>query len=81
MVSRKAFEKKMDELNDIIGSLAIEVSRMRSELDVLKRETEDARKTDAEKENEERFDKLFRDGLTEILAYDGRPSKEGSDGK
>lgn len=81
MITRRELERRCDVITDTLAGLAMEVSRLRKDLDETKKEMEEARKTDGGETREELMEKKFQQGLDEILSYTGRPVKEGADGK
>lgn len=76
-------KKKIDELIEAISHLALEVAKLRSDVNTLM--FRDAVKMPAEEpelvrdEAEEMRNRKFAQGLDEILSFDGRAKRGGND--
>ena len=76
-------KKKIDELIDAISHLALEVAKLRSDVNTLM--FREAVKMPAEEpelvrdEAEEMRNRKFAEGLDAILGYDGRANRGGND--
>lgn len=76
MVTRRELSQRCDILSDTLAGLALEVSRLRKDMETLKAELEEARKSDGTEDRGELLNRKFQEGLDEILSYTGRPVKE-----
>ena len=70
--------RRLDEIADMISHLALEVAKLRSDVnDMMYREVAPEVESDPVAE---RLNKMFADGLDEIMSYDGRKRERGGSG-
>lgn len=75
---------RYEKLLDMITSLSLQVSNLQARLTSLEFRLAVGEKPEPEEEKDdpetERRNRLFSEGLENLMAYDGRPQEESTDG-
>lgn len=70
--------KRLDKIADMLGSLALEVSKLRSDVnDMMYRQAAPEKTEIAADPVAEKLNKMFADGLDELMSYDGKKRSRG----
>ena len=72
--------KRLDKIADMLGSLSLEVAKLRSDVnDLMYKQAAPAAPEMAADPVAEKLNRLFADGLDELMSYDGKKRRGSAD--